>query len=101
MIKIPDTFATKKKVLFEYTENKALITAYSYFAQVLNKNYKYEMITYKLFEESKVFNFLEKIIKPSVSKELASFGIFKNINPIENYSIKKKQNIYIKKKLKF
>lgn len=100
MIKIPDTFATKKKVLFEYTENKALITAYSYFAQVLNKNYKYEMITYKLFEESKVFNFLEKIIKPSVSKEFASFGIFKNINPIENYSIKKKAKYLYKKKIK-
>ena len=91
MINMPDKFRTKNKVLFEFTNNKALITAYSYFAQVVNKDCQYEMLTYKLFEESKVLNFLQKIIKPSISKEFASFGIFKNI----------KQNIYMKKKLKF
>jgi hypothetical protein len=100
MINMPDKFGTKNKVLFEFTNNKALITAYSYFAQVINKDCQYEMLTYKLFEESKVFNFLQKIIKPSIPKEYASFGIFKNINLINNYSIKKKAKHLYEKKIK-
>ena len=36
----------KQKVLFELSNHKSLITAYSYFSQSIIKNYQYEMIAY-------------------------------------------------------
>ena len=87
----------KKKpqiALFEFTNYKSLIVAYSYFAQVFEKNYNCEMFTYDLFNKNVFIKFINKILKPVRVKEHQSFGVEKNINPSIK-SLFNKRAIYI------
>ena len=87
----------KKKpqiALFEFTNYKSLIVAYSYFAQVFEKNYNCEMFTYDLFNKNLFIKFINKILKPVRVKEHQSFGVEKNINPSIK-SLFNKRAIYI------
>ena len=88
----------KHKVLFELSNHKSLITAYSYFSQSIIKNYQYEMIAYT-FKKKNISDYFNRLFKQTIKKEYESFGVFKFISPNNNFYLKKKAKEIYKKKI--
>jgi len=87
---------TDKKALFEFSNYKSLIIAYSYFSKVLMEK-NYQLIAYNL-KNNFFKNFIFRLFKPLIYEEYNSIGISKFLFPRvnKNQRIKAKQIFFSK-----